>query len=135
MLASEDPAADADAVQQASRALAHSTRSINDPRQIYSALGSLTSAVSSLSQTLQQIASFHDDHGRKTAWVPHDSPTGRAAAGQVSSDLHRSGEMLRQVAESIARAHEAEATIAYHRRDAPHLTEVPPPSVDRGLEL
>ncbi len=40
----EDPAVDADAVQQAVRGLAHATRSIDDPRQIYSVLGSLTSA-------------------------------------------------------------------------------------------
>jgi hypothetical protein len=41
----ENPAADADEVQTALRALAHATRSIDDPRQIYSVLGSLTSAV------------------------------------------------------------------------------------------
>lgn len=38
----ENPAADADEVQTALRALAHTTRSIDDPRQIYSVLGSLT---------------------------------------------------------------------------------------------
>ena len=40
----ENPAADADEVQTALRALAHATRSIDDPREIYSVLGSLTSA-------------------------------------------------------------------------------------------
>lgn len=56
----EDPAADTDEVQTALRALAHATRSIDDPRQIYSVLGSLTSAVTSLSQSLHQLGSFHD---------------------------------------------------------------------------
>ena len=37
----EDPAADADEAQTALRALAHATRSIDDPRQIYAVLGSL----------------------------------------------------------------------------------------------
>ena len=45
----ENPAADADEVQAALRALAHATRSIDDPRQVYSVLGSLTSAIASLS--------------------------------------------------------------------------------------
>lgn len=35
----ENPAADADEVQTALRALAHATRSIDDPRQIYSCSG------------------------------------------------------------------------------------------------
>ncbi len=62
----ENPAADADEVQTALRALAHATRSIDDPRQIYSVLGSLTSAVASLSQSLHQLAAFHDGAGGKT---------------------------------------------------------------------
>jgi len=131
----EDPAGDADEVQQALRGLAPATRSIDDPRQIYFVLGSLTAAVSSLSQSLHQIASFHDGPERQAAWVSGDSRAGRAAAYQVSWELHRSGEVLRQVAESIGRAHEAEATIAYDHRDFPSLTDAPRPSVDFGLGL
>jgi len=131
----EDPAGDADEVQQALRGLAHATRSIDDPRQIYSVLGSLTSAVASLSQSLHQIALFHDTPARKTAWVSGDSRAGRAAAYQVSWELHRSGEVLRQVAESIGHAHEAEATISYDHRDFPRLTDAPRPTADHGLGL
>lgn len=111
----ENPAADADEVQTVLRALAHATRSIDDPRDIYSALGSLTSAVASLSQSLHQIAAFHDGRQRQTEWVPADSPKARSAAYRVSWDLHRAGEMVRQVGDVIADAHEAEATLAYHR--------------------
>ncbi len=56
----ENPAADADEAQTALRGLAHATRSIEDPRQVYSVLGSLTSAVESLRQSLHQLAAFHD---------------------------------------------------------------------------
>ena len=49
----ENPAADGDEVQTALRALAHATRSIDDPCEIYSVLGSLTSAVASLGQSLR----------------------------------------------------------------------------------
>lgn len=130
----ENPAADADEVQTALRALAHATRSIEDPRQIYSVLGSLTSAVASLSQSLHQIASFHDDRHQRSNWVSEPSAKARSASYRVSWDLHRAGEMMRQVGETIANAHEAEAMLAYHR-------EFPEPSgsrssaVDRGLSL
>jgi len=129
----ENPAADADEVQTALRALAHATRSMDDPRQIYSVLGSLTSAVASLSQSLHQLTAFHDGRQRQTEWVLTDSPKARSAAYRVSWDLHRAGEMVRQVSEVIANAHEAEGMLAYHR-------EFPEPpfsrtSVDHGLSL
>ena len=121
----EDPAADANDVQTALRALAHATRSIDDPRQIYSVLGSLTSAVASLSQSLHQLASFHDTSSQRSTWVVTDSRTGRAAAYKVSWELHRSAEILHQVSESIAHAHGAEATISYDHRDFPALADAP----------
>jgi len=52
----ENPAVEADELRATLRAPAHATRSIDDPRQIYSVLGSLTSAVASLSQSLHQLA-------------------------------------------------------------------------------
>ena len=121
----DNPAADADEVQTALRALAHATRSIDDPRQIYSVLGSLTAAVASLSQSLHQLAAFHDGRHREAEWVPTDSPKARSAAYRVSWDLHRAGEMLRQVGDVIGNAHEAEAILAYHR-------ELPEPPLSRS---
>lgn len=129
----ENPAADADEAQAALRALAHATRSIDDPRQIYSVLGSLTSAVASLSQSLHQLAAFHDGRHRGAEWGPADSAKARSAGYRVSWDLHRAGEMVRQIGEVIANAHEAEAMLVYHR-------EFPGPpfsrsSADHGLSL
>ena len=48
-------------------------------------------------------------------------------------DLHRAGEMLRQVGDVIANAHEAEAMLAYHRA----FPEPPfaPATSERGLSL
>ncbi|MAS54944.1 MAG: hypothetical protein CMJ44_10045 [Pimelobacter sp.] len=129
----QDPAADADEVQTALRALVHATRSIDDPRQIYSVLGSLTSAVASLSQSLHQLAAFHDGRQRRMGWAPTDSPKARSAAYRVSWDLHRSGEMVRQVGEVIANAHEAEAMLGYHR-EFPELP-LSRSSADHGLSL
>lgn len=131
----ENPAADADEVQTALRALAYATRSIHDPRETYSVLGSLTSAVASLSQTHHQLASFHDSEGEKGVWVAGDSRAGRAVTYQVSWELHRAGEILHQVSESIANAHSAEARISYTRRDFPDFAPAPSRSADRGLSL
>lgn len=131
----ENPAAHADEVQTALRALAYETRSIDNPHQIYSVLGSLTSAVASLSQSLHQLASFHDAEAKKGVWVAGDSRAGRAATHQVSWELHRAAEILHQVSESIASAHGAEARITYTHRDFPDLAPSPSRSPDRGLSL
>lgn len=130
----EHPTADADEVQQATRGLAHSTRLIEDPRAIYSVLGSLTSAVASLSQSLHQLGSFHDGPAERTTWVPVDSATGRAASYRVSWELHRAAEMLNQVSEAIGHAHEAEATLGYHQ-DLPALSLSPSHSASHGRTL
>ena len=131
----QDPAVDADEVQIAVRALAHATRSIDDPRQIYSVLGSLTSAVASLSQSLHQMASFHDGSAEKGVWVAGDSRTGRAATFQVSWELHRAAEILHQVSDTIGRAHNAESTIIDTRRDFCAVPEPAPRAADHGLSL
>lgn len=117
----ESPTADADEVKTALRALAHATRAIDDLRQIYSVLGSLTSAVASMSQSLHQLATFHDGRQKRTEWVPTDSPKARSAAFRLSWDLHRAGQMLRQVGDVIANAREAEAVLAYHRECGEHM--------------
>ncbi|MDQ3155398.1 MAG: hypothetical protein M3Q98_01535 [Actinomycetota bacterium] len=131
----EDPAADADEAQTALRALAHATRSIDDPRQIYSVLGSLTSSIASLSQSLHQLAAFHDTPSKMSTWVVSDSRTARAAAQQVSLELHRSAEILHQVAESVGHAHSSEATITYEPRSSPTWAEGPHQSIGHGLRL
>ena len=130
-----DPAADADEVQAALHALAQATRSIDDPRQSYLVLGSLTSAVASMSQALHQVASFHDGSANAGAGPAGASQAGRAAAYQVSWELHRAGEILHQVAESIDRAHEVQATIVHDLGDLPAVRESEHPSLDHGIGL
>jgi hypothetical protein len=127
--------ADADEAQQALRGLAHATRSIDDPTQIYPVLGSLSAAVASLEQSLHQLASVHDGPARKRAWVSGDDRAGRAASYQISWELHRAGEILRQVVASLDHAHEVEASIAYDHRDFPLVPEPPHPTASRGLSL
>ena len=66
-----DPGADAGEASEALRGLAHATRTIEHPQDMYSVLGDLLSGVRSLRQVLDQLASAHasnrelafDDYG------------------------------------------------------------------------
>ena len=129
-----NPVADADELREAVRGLAHATRSIEDPTSIYPVLGSISSALASLTQSLHQLGDFHDGPATKTAWMNGDPHAGRASSYRVSWELHRAAEMMHQVAETVDRANEIEATIAYDVQDFP-LAPVPSQSPDRGLSL
>lgn len=131
----EDPAVDAGEAQNALRALAHATRSIDDPHQIYAVLGSLTSAVASLSQSLDQLAAFHDGAATQGVRVAGDSRAGRAATYQVSSELHRAAEIMHQVSDAIGRAHNTESQITYTRPGFRTAGDPAPLVIDRRLSL
>ena len=131
----EDPAADAEEVQAALRALAHATRSIDDPRQVYTVLGSLTASVASLRQSLHQLAEVHDSPRSESGWTARSSRVTRSAVDQVSWELHRSAEILGQVLDSIGQAQSAEATITYERPNRSDLSTPRRSTVYRGLGL
>lgn len=127
----EVPTVDAEEAAQALRGLAHATRRIEDPSQIYDVLGSLSQATASLSQALHQLGSYHDNHGaRAEATIVDPKQTG--AAYRVSWDLHRAGDMLASIQKSIDSAHQSEATIVY---PAPVSTSRPTGRSHDGLSL
>ena len=130
-----DLVADADELRKAVRGLAHATRSIEDPTSIYPMLGSISSALVSLSQSLHQLGQFHDGPTRKQAWMNGDPHDGRAASYRESWELHRAAEMIHQVAECVDRAHEIEATIAYDIHDYPSLAPAQRSSRQPGMSL
>ena len=129
-----DPVANADELREAVRGLAHATRSVDDPTAIYPVLGSISSALASLSQTLHQLGDFHDGPARDQAWINGDPHAGRAASYKESWELHRAAEMIHQVAGCVERAHEIEAAIAYDVRDLP-LAPASRAVHDGGLSL
>ena len=129
------PALDADEASEALRGLAHATRSIDDPTEVYAVLGSLSSGLASVEQALQQLAAFHDGSAVERASVTGDPRAGRTASYQVAGELHRAAEMVRQVAAGLRRAHEVEATIAYDPRAFPTLTPFRDPAPGPGLSL
>lgn len=130
-----DPAADAATAHQGLRALAHATRRTTDPAAIYAVLGSLTLAASAFEQTLHQLAAFHDGPDGSRCRVEGDPRKGRAAAYQVSWELHRAGEIMRQVAAALGRAHEVEGTISYPLPDVAVVPERRSPRIEHGPRL
>jgi hypothetical protein len=130
-----DPVTDAEELREAVRGLAHATRSVEDPTAIYSVLGSISSALASLTQTLHQLGDFHDGPTRTQARVTGHPHAGRAASYQASWELHRAAEMIHQVAECIDHAHEIEATIAYDSYGYPSLAPAQRRFHELGLSL
>jgi len=124
-----DPMTDANEVREAVRGLAHATRKVDDPRALYDVIGSLSSALGSLSQVLHQLAAIHDRPAVDGAAPINRSD--RASAYQVSWELHRAAEMVNQVTATVDRAHQLEAAITYDV----HLPVAPVPAAGRGRGL
>lgn len=115
----EDPTADAEEAAQALRGLAHATRRIDDPSEIYAILGALSQAVAPLSQSVHQIGSFHDRRIR-AATRTLGNPRQAGMTYRASWDLHKAAEMLTAAGKAIGHAHEAEATMVYQPHDLAH---------------
>lgn len=113
MPTSPDPVADADEARESIRRLANTTRSIEHPVWIYPVLGSISTALASLTQILHQLGDVHDGSAIRGAWINSESRADCASSYRVSWELHRAAEMAHQVAAAVDRAHEIEATIAY----------------------
>ena len=118
------PRTHADEAREALRRLAHATRHVEDPTEIYPLLGELTTGLASLAQSLHQIADFHDGPAQRRAWVTGDARSGRSESYQVAWELHRAAEIVHQVATGIDRAHEVEATIVYDIHDSTASADV-----------
>jgi len=96
----DNPAADANEAAEALRGLAHASRTFTDPADSYRVLGSLSTALASLQQSLDQLAAWHECNADRAA---HDD--GDHAAGR--SDAVVAGEYLRGAAGSVRQAHGA----------------------------
>ena len=131
----EDSSADAAEAQLALRGLAHATRSIRDPGELYSVLGSLSGALRSLEQSLHQLAAFHDGAKGPRA-VVNDNPAG-GSSRWLSGGLGAasSGRDRPPGGRGIDRAHEVEATIAYELGDSPGAARAGSSGCGHGLGL
>lgn len=94
----ENPTVDADEAAEALRGLAHASRVVTDPSDAYRVLGSLTTALASLQQSLDQLADWHDRNAGLAANDDGDQRAGRR-------DALAAGEYLRDTATRVRQAH------------------------------
>lgn len=109
-----DPTADAAEASEALRGLAHASRGLDQPAEMYGVIGDLSSGMRSLRQVLDQIADVHE---RKVAHAFSDD--GNHEAGV--RDALAAAEELRQAANLVDRAYDrladgfiAAGKIAWH---------------------
>lgn len=115
----EDPQADAEEMRQAARGLAHATRSINNPDDLYDVFGSVTYTFAALAQALNQIAAWHHTHADQAAHDNGDRAAGRADALEVTHRLRAATERLDGVIDEVMAAHSINGCIAWHPQPTP----------------
>jgi hypothetical protein len=103
----ENPAADASEAAEALRGVAHATRTFTDPGDSYRVLGSLSTALASLQQSLDQLADWHDRNAEHAATDDGDRRQGRYEAATAAVEL-------RDAADSIGPAHRSLNTAFSH---------------------
>ncbi len=113
-----DPGADAGEASDALRGLAHATRTIEHPRDMYSVLGDLLSGVRSLRQVLDQLASAHASN-RELAFDDYgDHASGSADALAAADELHQTATLIDQAEDRLNVAMSAAGRIAWHTEPA-----------------
>lgn len=83
----EDPAQDADELGEAARGLAHATRRIAAPEDASRVLGSVHYALTSVQQSLRQLANWHERHSPFAATDDGDRTAGQEQAAETSGWL------------------------------------------------
>jgi len=127
----DNPVTDAAEASAALRALAHATRTFEDPADTYAVLGDLLAGVRSLRQVLDQLAAAHitarsrarahDDAGAQAA--------GATAALAAADELHQAGTLLDTVHDRVDAAMSQSGRITWHPEPAP-----PDPAVRASVE-
>src|SRR5690606_3631856 len=89
-----DPEADASEARQALRALAHATRSFEDPAHTYTVIGELLGGLRSLAQVLEQVATAHTRHESRAHTDNGDHWTGADEAFAAANALRRAANLV-----------------------------------------
>lgn len=116
-----DPTADASEAAEALRGLAHASRSIDRPDDLYSIVGNLLDGARSLSQVLDHLATAHRSH---QAHAFDDTGSHRIAVTQAQAAaqaLGHASRLLDHAESSLNTASQAAGRIAWH--SDPYLAE------------
>lgn len=110
---SKDPAADAEQTREALRGLAHASQLITSPRETYRVLGSLSAALFSLQQSLDQLASWHERNAELAATDHGDRRAGRGDALAATGNLRDAAGSVRQAHRELRAAFNHNGRIAW----------------------
>lgn len=109
-----DPVADAAEMSEAMRALAHASRTFDQPEDMYGVLGDLLGSVRSLEQVLTQIATAHADSRGRAANDVGDRAIGTRDALDAAGELRRAAALIGQAERRLDAASAAAGRIAWH---------------------
>ncbi len=107
-------AVDAEEAAEALRGLAHASRVISDPGDTYRMLGSLSAALASLQQSLDQLADWHDRNTDRASDDSGDRQAGRRDALAASAYLRDAAGRVRQAHGALNEAFNHTGQIAWH---------------------
>lgn len=119
----ESPKRDADELGEAARGLAHATRHIERPAETYEVLGSLHYALTSVQQSLSQLASWHHQYAAYAATDDGNREAGHEQADRAGAWLRLAAASLDQVVDLVMRAQGENGRIAWQPTPPTGLAE------------
>lgn len=123
-----DPVADAAEAYEAMRALAHASRTFEQPEDMYGVLGDLLGSVRSLEQVLTQIATAHEHMRDRAADDTGDRAAGVRDALATAAELRQAAALIGEAERRLDAASAAAGRIAWHPAaempEAGHLINV-----------
>ncbi|KJL26498.1 hypothetical protein RL72_01022 [Microbacterium azadirachtae] len=115
----DDAPADAAEMSEAMRGLAHATRRVDRPEQVYPVLGDLLGSVRSLEQILGQLATAHDTLSDRATDDAGDGPSGRSDATATATELRAAAALISQAERRLDAGMGAAGRIAWHPEPVP----------------
>lgn len=109
----DDPMCDAEEAYQALRALAHATRTWNDPADTYPVLAALVGGVRALQQVLGQTAQAHLAHLARAHDDSGNPSVGSTSAQAAAHELQGAASLLSDVEQRVNRAWQHTGRIAW----------------------
>ena len=128
----QDPVVDGEEARQALRALAHATRSFDDPAQTYDVVGDLLSGLRSLEQVLDQLATAHTITEAIARTDDGDHWAGVEEAHAAALALRRASTLVARAGLALDRASQHSGRIAWGSSSAaaPPVSESLAPRVN-----
>src|SRR3954471_16305610 len=109
----QDPLVDGEDARQALRALAHATRSFDDPAQTYGVIGDLLGVLRSLEQVLDQLASAHTGAEAMARTYDGDHWAGVEEAFAAANALRRASTLVARAGWALDWASQHSGRIAW----------------------